>query len=75
MRTAARAKVSALDAALTANAHNKTLYEEKLSWWDKMHLEGYIVPFRGERNSSLYVHYVAEKLAEIKNVNAKMHYS
>lgn len=45
--------VSALDAALTANAHNKTLYEEKLSWWDKMHLEGYIVPFRGERASVL----------------------
>jgi hypothetical protein len=45
--------VSALDAALTANAHNKTLYEEKLSWWDKMHLEGYIVPFRGERATVL----------------------
>lgn len=27
------------------------------------------VPFRGERNSSLYIHYVAEKLAEIKNLS------
>lgn len=26
------------------------------------------VPHRGKRNSSLYIHYVAEKLAEIKNV-------
>lgn len=41
--------VSAIDAALTANSHNKTLYEEKLSWYDRIHLEGYIVPIQGER--------------------------
>lgn len=29
------------------------------------------VPFRGERNSSLYIHYVAEKLAEIKNLSVE----
>lgn len=41
--------VSAVDAALTANAHNKSLYEEKISWYDRVHLEGYIVPIQGER--------------------------
>ena len=29
------------------------------------------VPHRGERNSSLYIHYVAEKLAEIKGISAE----
>lgn len=29
--------VSAVDAAFTANAHNKLLYEEKLSWYDRLH--------------------------------------
>ena len=29
------------------------------------------VPFRGKRNSSLYVHLVAEKLAEIKGVSVE----
>lgn len=29
------------------------------------------VPMRGKRNSSLYIHYVAEKLAEIRNVDVK----
>ena len=29
------------------------------------------VPMRGKRNSSLYIHYVAEKLAEIRNVETK----
>ena len=28
-------------------------------------------PFRGKRNSSLYIHLVAEKLAEIKNISVK----
>lgn len=32
--------VSAVDAALTANAHNKTLYQEDLSWYDHLHLDG-----------------------------------
>lgn len=31
--------VSAVDAALTANAHNKTLYEEDLSWYDRLHFD------------------------------------
>jgi len=30
--------VSAIDAALSANAHNSSLYEEKLSFWDRMRL-------------------------------------
>lgn len=45
--------VSAIDAALTANSHNKSLYEEKLSWYDRLHLEGYIVPIQGERATVL----------------------
>jgi hypothetical protein len=31
--------VSAVDAMLAARAHNNTLYEEKVSWWDKTRLE------------------------------------
>lgn len=32
--------LSAVDAALTANSHNKALYEEDLSWYDHLHLDG-----------------------------------
>lgn len=32
--------LSAVDAALTANAYNKTLYQEDLSWYDHIHLDG-----------------------------------
>ena len=31
--------VSAVDAAFTANAHNKLLYEEDLSWYDHLHFD------------------------------------
>ena len=31
--------VSAVDAALTAHAHNKVLYEEDLSWYDRLHFD------------------------------------
>ena len=31
--------VSAIDAALTANSHNKALYEEDLSWYDHLHFD------------------------------------
>ena len=31
--------VSAIDAALTANSHNKSLYEEDLSWYDHLHFD------------------------------------
>jgi len=31
--------VSAVDAALTANAHNKVLYEEEVSWYDRLHFD------------------------------------
>ena len=31
--------VSAIDAALTANAHNKVLYEEDVSWYDRLHFD------------------------------------
>ena len=29
-------------------------------------------PHRGKRNSSLYIHYVAEKIAEIKGVSPEL---
>ena len=31
--------VSAVDAAITANAHNKVLYEEDVSWYDRLHFD------------------------------------
>ncbi len=31
--------VSAVDAALTANAHNKVLYEEDISWYERLHFD------------------------------------
>ena len=31
--------VSAVDAAITANAHNKVLYEEDISWYDRLHFD------------------------------------
>ena len=31
--------VSAVDAALTAKAHNKVLYEEDVSWYDRLHFD------------------------------------
>lgn len=31
--------VSAVDAAFTANSHNKSLYEEDLSWYDYLHFD------------------------------------
>lgn len=39
--------VSAIDAALTANAHNKALYEEDLSWFDRLHFDSGISLFNG----------------------------
>jgi len=39
--------VSAVDAALTANAHNKTLYSEELSWYDRLHFDSYVNLFNG----------------------------
>ncbi len=45
--------VSALDAALTANAHNKTLYEEKVSFLERVNLESYVMPFRGARAAAV----------------------
>lgn len=35
--------VSAVDAAFTAHAHNKALYQEDLSWYDRLHFDGGVV--------------------------------
>lgn len=32
--------VSALDAALTAHYHNKSLYQTEVRWWDRVHMDG-----------------------------------
>lgn len=34
--------VSAVDAAFAANAHNKELYSEDVSWYDRLHFESYM---------------------------------
>ena len=34
--------VSAIDAAFAANAHNKDLYSEDVSWYDRLHFESYM---------------------------------
>ena len=39
--------VSAVDAAFAANAHNKELYSEDVSWYDKLHFESYMSFFDG----------------------------
>lgn len=39
--------VSAVDAAFTANAHNKELYSEELSWYDRLHFDSYLSFFDG----------------------------
>ena len=39
--------ISAVDAAFTANAHNKTLYSEELSWYDRLHFDSYVNIFNG----------------------------
>ena len=39
--------VSAIDAALTANSHNKALYAEDLSWYDNLHFDSYVSVFDG----------------------------
>ena len=39
--------VSAVDAAFTANAHNKELYSEELSWYDRIHFDSYLSFFDG----------------------------
>ena len=39
--------VSAVDAALTANSHNKALYQEDLSWYDHLHFDSGVNLFNG----------------------------
>lgn len=39
--------VSAIDAAFTANSHNKSLYEEDLSWYDRLHFDSGLSFFNG----------------------------
>ena len=39
--------ISAIDAAFTANAHNKTLYAEELSWFDHLRFDSFVNFFNG----------------------------
>ncbi len=34
--------ISAVDAAFTAHSHNKSLYSEELSWYDRLHFDSYM---------------------------------
>jgi hypothetical protein len=31
-----------VDAAFTANSHNKALYSEDVSWYDRLHFDSYM---------------------------------
>lgn len=39
--------ISAVDAALSANSFNKTLYQEELSWYDRLHFDSGLQLFGG----------------------------
>jgi hypothetical protein len=39
--------ISAVDAAFTAHSHNKSLYEEDLSWYDRLHFDSGLSFFNG----------------------------
>lgn len=49
--------VSALDAAWSAHAHNKVLYEEELSWYDHLHFEGGFVPMNSRSTVNVYFNF------------------
>ena len=49
--------VSALDAAWSAHAHNKVLYEEELSWFDRLHFEGGFVPSDSRSMLNVYFNF------------------
>ena len=39
--------ISAVDAAFTANSHNKALYSEDVSWYDRLHFNSYMIVVDG----------------------------
>ena len=49
--------VSALDAAWSAHSHNKVLYEEELSWYDKLHFEGGFIPMNSQSMVNVYFNF------------------
>lgn len=49
--------VSALDAAWSAHAHNKVLYEEELSFFDRLHFEGGFVPQNSTSMLNVYFNF------------------
>ncbi len=49
--------VSALDAAWSAHAHNKVLYEEELSFFDRLHFEGGFVPMNSQSLLNVYFNF------------------
>ena len=49
--------VSAVDAAWAAHAHNKVLYEEELSWFDRLHFEGGFVPMNSQSVLNVYFNF------------------
>ncbi len=49
--------VSALDAAWSAHSHNKVLYEEELSWYDRLHFEGGFIPMNSQSMVNVYFNF------------------
>ncbi len=49
--------VSAVDAAWAAHAHNKVLYEEELSWFDRLRFEGGFVPMNSQSVLNVYFNF------------------
>lgn len=49
--------VSAVDAAWSAHAHNKVLYEEELSWYDRLHFEGGFIPMNSQSVFNVYLNF------------------
>ena len=49
--------VSALDAAWSAHSHNKVLYEEELSWYDRLHFEGGFIPMNSQSVLNVYFNF------------------
>lgn len=49
--------LSAVDAAWSAHAHNKVLYEEDVSWYDQLHINGYFIPAKSQTSVNVYLNF------------------
>ncbi|MCK9183638.1 MAG: hypothetical protein M0P13_12285, partial [Fibrobacteraceae bacterium] len=49
--------LSAVDAAWSAHVHNKVLYEEDVSWYDQLHIDGYFIPAKSQTSVNVYLNF------------------